>query len=137
MADVTKVSNLLDETSSRFLTFKAFKVKYAIKANFLQYHSVVIAVLIAKKNFVFNQTTSTEQLVGSKNFCKLAYNILIEQQASLPQRNQDKWISDFQAYTAKEIDWSKTYSLPFRFTHESKLRVFQFKVVHRRIATNK
>ena len=91
MADVTKVSNRLDETSSRFLTFEAFKEKYTIKANFLQYHSVVAAVLNAKKNFVLNQTTNTEQLVGSKNFCKLAYNMLIERQASLPQRNQDKW----------------------------------------------
>ena len=137
MADVTKVSNLLDETSSRFLTFEAFKEKYTIKANFLQYHSVVAAVLNAKKNFVLNQTTNTEQLVGSKNFCKLAYNMLIERQASLPQRNQDKWISDFQAYAAEEIDWSKIYSLPFLCTPESKLRVFQFKLVHRRISTNR
>ena len=137
MADITKVSNLLDETSSRFLTFEAFKEKYTIKANFLQYHSIVTAVLNAKKNFVFNQTTNTEQLVGSKRFCKLAYNILIERQASLPQKNQDKWIFDFQAYAAKEIDWSKTYSLPFLCTRESKLRVFQFKLVHRRISTNR
>ena len=137
VADVTKVSNLLDETSSRFLTFEAFKEKYTIKANFLQYHRVVAAVLNAKKNFVLNQKTNTEQLVGSKNFCKLAYNKLIERQASLPQRNQDKWISDFQAYATEEIDWSKTYSLPFLCTPESKLRVFQFKLVHRRISTNR
>ena len=77
VAGVTTVSNLFDETSSRFLTFEAFKEKYTVKANFLQYHSVVTAVLNAKKNFVFNQTSNTEQLVGSKNFCKLAYNILI------------------------------------------------------------
>ena len=137
VAGVTTVSNLFDETSSRFLTFEAFKEKYTVKANFLQYHSVVTAVLNAKKNFVFNQTSNTEQLVGSKNFCKLAYNILIMQQASLPQRNQDKWISDFQAYAVEKIDWSKTYSLPFLCTRESKLRVFQFKLIHRRISTNR
>ena len=134
MAGVTTVSNLLNETPSRFLTFEAFKGKYTVKANFLQYHSVVTAVLNPKKNFFFNQTSNTEQLVGSKNFCKLAYNILIERQASLPQRNQDlKWISDFQTYVVEEIDWSKTYSLPFLCTRESKLRVFQFKLIHRRI----
>ena len=72
VADITKVSNLLDETSSRFLTFEAFKEKYTIKANFLQYHSVVTAVLNAKKNFVFNQTTNTEQLVGSKRFLQIS-----------------------------------------------------------------
>ena len=77
MAGVTTVSDLLNEISSRFLTFEAFKEKYTVKANFLQYHSVVTAVLNAKKNFVFNQTSNTEQLVRSKNFSKLAYNILI------------------------------------------------------------
>ena len=66
MAGVITISNLLDETSSRFLTFEAFKEKYTVKANFLQYHSVVTAVLNTKKNFVFNQTSNTEQLVGSK-----------------------------------------------------------------------
>ena len=131
VAGVTTVSNLHDETSSRFLTFEAFKENYTVKTNFLQYHSVVTALLNAKKNFVFNQTSNTEQLVGSKNFCKLAYNKLIMRQASLPQRNQDKRISDFQAYAVEEIDWSKTYSLPFLCTRETKLRVFQFKLIHR------
>jgi len=130
VAGVTTASNLLDETSSRFLTFEAFEEKYTVKANFLEYHSVVTAVLNAKKNLVFSQTSNTEQLVGSRNFCKLAYNILLDRQTSLPQRNQDNWISDFQAYAAKEIDWSKTYSLPFPCTRESKLRVFQFKLIH-------
>jgi len=97
----------------------------------------VTAVLNAKKNLIFSQTANTEQLVGSRNFCKLAYNILLDRQASLPQRSQDKWISDFQAYAAKEIDWSKTYSLPFLCTRESKLRVFQFKLIHRRISTDR
>ena len=75
MADVTTVSNLLDKTSSRFLTFEAFNDKYTIKANFLIYHNVVTAVLNAKKNFVFKQTSNTEKLVESKNFCKLAYGV--------------------------------------------------------------
>ena len=84
MAGVTTVSNLLDEASSRFLAFEAFKERYTVKADFLEYHSIVTAVLNSKKNFVFNQTSNTEQLVGSKNVCKLAYIILIKRQASLP-----------------------------------------------------
>ena len=68
-------------------------------------------MLNAKKNFVFNQTSNTEQLVGSKKFCKLAYNILITRQASMRQTNQDKWISDFQAYAVEKIDWSKIVKL--------------------------
>ena len=35
------------------------------------------------------------------------------------------------------IDWSKSYSLPFLCTRESKLQIFQFKLLHRRISTNR
>ena len=34
------------------------------------------------------------------------------------------------------IDWRSSYSLAFLCTRESKLRIFQFKFLHRRIATN-
>ena len=34
------------------------------------------------------------------------------------------------------IDWGKSYTLIFLCTNESKLRVFQFKLVHRKLATN-
>ena len=34
------------------------------------------------------------------------------------------------------VNWKNTYYLPFLCTRETKLRVFQFKFLHRRIATN-
>ena len=90
---VTTVSNLLYDTSSGVLTFKAFKEKYTVKANFLQYCIVVTALLKAKTNFVFNQTSNTELTTSDR---------LIERQASLPQRNQDESISDFQACAVED-----------------------------------
>ena len=137
LAGIKKVSNLLDETSSKVLTFESFREKYSLKANFLQYRSVVTAVLGVKHNSDCSQMLNTESLLGSKDFCKLAYTILIERHASLPQRSQSKWKSDFQAHGAEMIDWSKSYSLPFLCTRESKLQIFQFKLFHRRISTNR
>ena len=93
-------------------------------------------IIYSQKETVFRERSS-RKTVESENFCKLAYNILIERQASLPHRNQNKWISYFQAYAVEEIDWSTTYSLPFLCTRESKLRDFQFKLIHRRISTNR
>ena len=95
------------------------------------------AVLGVKHNSDCSQMLNTESLLGSKDFCKLAFNILIERHASLLQRNQSKWKSDFQAHGAEMIDWSKSYSLLFLCTHESKLQIFQFKLLHRRISTNR
>ena len=36
----------------------------------------------------------------------------------------------------KTVNWESTYSLPFWCSKETKLREFQFKLLHRRIATN-
>ena len=33
------------------------------------------------------------------------------------------------------IDWGKSYTLAFLYTNESKLHVFQFKFLHRKLAT--
>ena len=38
---------------------------------------------------------------------------------------------------ADKIDWSKSYSLPFLCTRDFKLRIFQSKLLHRRISTNR
>ena len=35
-----------------------------------------------------------------------------------------------------QVNWENTYQLPFLYTRETKLRVFQFKFLHRRVATN-
>ena len=43
---------------------------------------------------------------------------------------------DLVIFDIKEVDWEKTYTLPFLCTKETKLRIFQFKLLHRRIATN-
>ena len=38
---------------------------------------------------------------------------------------------------AKNIDWKEVYCIPFRVTVDSRSREFQFKVLHRYLATNK
>ena len=136
VAGINLVSNL-DETSSRFLTFEAFKEKYPVKVNFLEYYSVVTAVSSVKDISACSQMQNTKSLLGSKDFCKLAYTLFIERHASPPQRSQSKWISDFQIYDVDKIDWCQSYSLPFLCTREPKLRIFQFKLLHRRISTNR
>ena len=94
VAGVNFVSNLLDETSSRFLTFEDFKKKYPVKVNFLEYHSLVTAVSSVKHISACSQMQNTKSLLGSKDF-KLAYTFFIERHASPPQSSHSKWISDF------------------------------------------
>ena len=53
-----------------------------------------------------------------------------------PIKSQEKWISEDAVIGNLEVNWENTYRLPFLCTTETKLRVFQFKFLHRRVATN-
>ena len=55
--------------------------------------------------------------------------------ASTPFKSQGKWLAE-DSIGNESVNWESTYSLPFWCTKETKLREFQFKFLHRRIATN-
>ena len=126
---------------SIFLTFDAFKEKFSVKTNFLQYQGVISAVskmkaICACTQAVTNTVEDLSNLLVSTEFCKVAYKMLIKQIASIPHKSHSKWLSDCNSQSVDYIDWRSSYSLAFLCTRESKLRTFQFKFIHRRIATN-
>ena len=127
-AGVYLLRDLLGE-DSQFLTFNTFKEKFAIKAHFLQYHGVIGAISNIRRKKQCPQMKDakidTKSLLSSEAFCKLAYKSFLTQSASRLQP------CDFDT-----IDWGKSYILAFLCTSESKLRVFQFKLLHRKVATN-
>ena len=79
---------------------------------------------------------ATKTLLSHTKFCKKAYQRLIGKKASTPFKSQGKWLAE-DSIGNETINWESTYSLPsFWCTKETKLREFQFKFLHRRIATN-
>ena len=64
------------------------------------------------------------------------YKHLLQKIATIPIKSNNKWVLDLANFDIKEVDWEKTYILSFLCTKETKLRIFQFKLLHRRIATN-
>ena len=138
---ITSKSAVNKHSRLHFLTFDAFKEKFSVKTNFLQYQSVVSAVsemksICACTQAVTNTVNDLNNLLASTDFCKLAYKMLIKQIASIPLKSQTKWLSDCNSQSVDYIDWRSSYILAFLCTRESKLRTFQFKFLHRRIATN-
>ena len=73
--------------------------------------------------------------MSASNLSKVAYRRLLQKISSTPLTSQNKWQNDC-SIKGKLINWKLTYALPFHCTNETKLRVFQFKLLHRRIATN-
>ena len=135
-AGVKQAKDLMD-TNGAFLTYNAFLSKYRIKTNFLSYHSVVTALRQTFSPHI-NKTGKGEEPKPSfpLTHCRIIYKMLIQKKASPPTRSQTKWSAEDALLDSFPVNWKKTYSLPFLCTKETKLRVFQFKLLQRRIATN-
>ena len=61
---------------------------------------------------------------------------LIANKQTRPNRSQGKWDGEWELDNQDNIDGQSVYQSPFRYTKNSKLIIFQFKLLHRRLATN-
>ena len=126
---------------SKFLSFTEFKERFDIKTNFLTFYGVISSIKNLrnkvktqpppKGNYesfidVFLSVTKTNRMVYQKCFSSKQTN---------PNKTQ-KWLTDFQITCSNSIKWKVVYKLPFSYTKISKLIFFQFKLLHRRLATN-
>ena len=82
-----------------------------------------------------DKRTRSQKLLSSSNFCNETYKLIVKGITSTPDKSQRKWIADCEN-VENLINWDKSYISPFYCTKETKLQTFQFKFLHRRIATN-
>ena len=116
--------------------------KFKVKTNYLEYYyNKVVSTLTRYKKLCSpingnDQTQdATKTLLYHTKFCEKAYQRLIKKKASTPLKSQGKWLAE-DLIGNETVNWESTYSLPFWCTKETKLRESQFKLLHRRIATN-
>ena len=69
----------------------------------------------------------------ANNPCR--FRNLVATKSEKPMASQTKWHRDCDL-DEKEIDWEKTVQLPRTCTKSTKLIIFQFKFLHRRLPTN-
>ena len=139
-AGVTVVKDLVD-IKQDFLSFDVFENKFQIKTNYLEYYKIRSALKQYKKSCSLetdkpHTESAVETIQSSQKVVKKLYKLLIEKKATHPSRTEEKWKREIQPFGNVTVDWKKSYQLPFLCTRDSKLRVFQFKLLHRRIATN-
>ena len=128
---------------TRFLSFSEFKERYNIKTNFLSFCGVISAIKHLVKTFKKNasyENTNYERFLHTflqaKNPNRAAYKKLVEKKQKQPVNSQTRGSVDCMIEENVTIDWKTAYKLPFQCTKISKLLVFQFKLLHRRLATN-
>ena len=127
-AGVKEVRDLLnqDQTFLSYNYLEYFKVTAALK----QFKKVCLPALDNPSTY------DTVSLLSHSNINKESCKRLVQNKASIPLQSQEKWLSEKDIVGNSTVNWQNAYCLPFLCTRETKLRVFQFKFLHRRIATN-
>ena len=133
----------LMKDSTHFLSFEDFTECSNIKTNFLTFQGDISAIKALWKSnkenlhiITTNYETFTDTFLKARQPNRLAYKILIGKKQKKPVNAQRKWIADCRVETQENIDRDTVYQLSFLCTKISKLIVFQFKLLHRRLATN-
>ena len=83
-----------------------------------------------------DQGFSVQKVIAANKPTKFAYKIFINKKSTRPQESQAKWVRDCELDAVEDLSWTSIYLLPRLCTLSTKLRNFQFKFLHRRIATN-
>jgi len=139
---VKKVGHLMNDVNS-FLSFSDFTELYNINTNFLTFQGMLSAVKALQKsseanfnncNTAYESVFDTFQKSTKPN--RLTYKIFKSKKQKNPVEVQRKWVTKCMPETPDDIDWKAVYKTPFLCTKISKLIVFQFKLLHRRLATN-
>ena len=132
------VDDLLLEDNT-FMSFQEFKNKFNINTNFLIYHGLISAIKKFHRNMnnkLFKKCIGPvmplllksilDRQKGSKNMYKILncskHTLLCEQ----------KW----NIMSAKNYNWKVIHQTPFKTTKSSKLQWFQYRIIHRILATN-
>ena len=128
---------------NNFLSFSDFTERYDIETNFLTFQGVISAVKSLWKSNeanLHNENAIYESFIDTflktKKPNRPAYKILVSKKQKRPITAQRKWVTDCMLETQENIDWKTVYRTPFLCTNITKLIVFQFKLLHRRLATN-
>ena len=131
------IRDLLDNDRN-FLSYNTFIDKYSIKTNYIlniTFSDICCSTLQESTHYSLSwpnsKGSSLYPSVSHQSFQeKLIYECLINEKASIPSRSQGKWLEESSKLGKIRTAYSSLC------TRESKLWAFQFKFLHRKIATN-
>ena len=137
------VKDLLDDSNYNFLTYTVFISKYNKKTNHLEYYKVVSALKHFRKKCYNNKKihffgkSLRQPVLFREGLQKDLSDFTGQKKDFLTSENpQGKWLADDIFFSNVQVNWENTYQQPFLCTTETKLRIFQFKFLRRRVATN-
>ena len=138
---VTKVKHLKD-ASNNFLSFAEMQRKYSLNICPLKYYGLLSTLKslrnTCKNNYINNcdYESFAAKLAKCQSANKLVYTKLISTKCTHPTHNHQKWQKDCHQNAVDSSDWRDAYQLASKYTKSTRILEFQYKVLHRRIATN-
>ena len=139
---ITKIKHLLCENGT-YLSYFNLKRKYNVDCTYAEYFSLKCAIppewIDHLKNADFSlqvDHTTQDQLVNDINrkakVCKFIHKKLVDKIFKIPI-SQDKWSEKL---TERINDWKSIYLSPIRSCISTKLRYFQYRIIHRILGVN-
>ena len=139
---VTKVKHLKDD-SDNFLSLLELQTRYSLKVCPLKYCGLLSALELLwnthKDNFTTNDSKNesfSASFLKARKASSFVYAKLISGKSAAPSQTQQKWLEDCNIKEDECVKWHETYQLASKCTTSTRLVEFQFKLLHRRIATN-
>lgn len=136
------LKDLFDEQGN-LMDVHTFCLKYQIRVNFLEYFGVRAAV----EDFIRRKGIDTEtenkpptniyipfhlkEILKSNKGCKDMYKIFNNKEVLI--KSKEKWNQAFGNIT---LNWKTIYTLPAKSCSNTKLHWFQYRIIHRILATN-
>jgi len=141
-AGIECIKDLVDAHGD-FISVQEFQQLYGIDCNFLKFYGVISAIPITWKRAIKNYKQNIENPIISESLLILKngqkptkpfYRIMVKAYIETPT-SQKKWNNAFPSIAVD--DWKAFYSLPFRISNSAKIKIVQFKFLHRIIPTRR
>ena len=136
---VISIKDLLNENGN-WLTHVEFEKLFNLKSAIMTHNSIISAIprlwkMYIKRNFVekdVNIKSTFKKIISMKKVCKESYGIMMQTMTQQPENVFIKWENEL----GKDIDINESFENVYNATVSSELRNFQFKFIHRLLATN-
>ena len=135
-AGVTKIEDIFQDNA--FLPFNDFCNKFKIKTNFLKYYGLCHAVpqkwvdiLKGKVVAPVEKNADQDNIPLHQLSCKLTTKFLVKNKFVIPTAERRMRKANLNEVTIQRI-----FSLPFKVTKDTKLSIFQYKIIHHILPTN-
>ena len=138
---ITKVEHLMDD-SGKFLLLTSFQTIHDLTVHPLTFLGIISSIKLIQRYIPHNTRISIKhesfltKFLKCKKPSRIVYKKLVSEKSESPNQSQQKWQEDIILTTKQELNWKEAYQMAFQCTKSTKLITFNFKFLHRRIATN-